>query len=70
MTRSQKRRQCQQLGQTEGIATSTQLKKDKEVDPEVQKWLQQESPDRVKRMEGVLCRIWTPRDSPNNRLYY
>ncbi len=38
-----------------------QLRIDQEKDPEVQ---QQEDPTRIIRKGGVLCRVWTPRDSP------
>ncbi len=38
-----------------------QLRTDQEKDPEVQRWM---DPTRIVRKGGVLCRVWTPRDSP------
>ena len=65
LTRAEKRRNSRRWTQTSDIATTTQLKKEQEGDPEILKWMEQEDPCRVKRVEGVLCRIWTPRDSPD-----
>ena len=40
-----------------------QLKKEQEEDPSVQKWMAQEDSTRIKRVNGVLCHVWRPRDS-------
>ena len=63
LTRAERRKHNQQWIKTSNGLTSTQLKKEQEEDPGVQKWMAQEDPTRIKRVNGVLCRIWRPRDS-------
>ena len=45
------------------ISNSIQLKSEQK-DPDIQKWIQQEDPTRIKRIQGLVCRIWTPKGSP------
>ena len=48
-----------------GGTTTTQLKKEQGEDPKVHRWMTQEDPTRIKRIEGVLSRTWSPKDSPD-----
>ena len=65
LTRAEKRRNRLRWTKTSDNTTTAQLKKEQEEDPDIQKWIAQEDPSRVKRVAGVLCRIWSPRDSPH-----
>ena len=62
-TRTERRKHNQQWTRASNGSTSMQLKKEQEEDPSVQKWMAQEDPTRIKRVNGVLCRVWRPRDS-------
>ena len=42
----------------------TLLKNEQEKDTEVQRWLQREGPEKIERIDGLVCRIWQPRNSP------
>ena len=64
LTRAEKTRRNQQWTRLEGGTTTTQLKKEQEEDPEVQRWMTQKDPSCIKCIEGVLCHTWSPRDSP------
>ena len=50
------------------ISNSMQLKSEQEKDPDIQRWMQQEDSTRIKRIQGLVCRIWTPRESPGTTL--
>ena len=65
LTRVEKRRHYQQGTSLGGCTTTIQLKKEQEEDPEVRKWMTQEDPTCIKHIEGVLCRTWNSRDSPD-----
>ena len=65
LTRAEKRRHNQQWTRPGGSTTTTQLKKEQEEDPEVQRWMTQEDPTRIKCIEGVLCCTWSPSDLAN-----
>ena len=46
------------------VTTTMQLKMEQEKDPDIQTWIKKEDPTRIIRKGGVLCRVWTPKDSP------
>ena len=48
-----------------GTCNTVQLKKEQEEDPEIQQWKRREDPSRIKHIEGLLCRVWRPKESPN-----
>ena len=62
-TRAGKRKHNKRWTSGSNGSTSVQLRKVQEEDPQVQSWMVQEDPTRVKRVNGVLCRIRRPRDS-------
>ena len=64
LTKAEKRRRCQQWRST-NATTATQMKKEQERDPDIQRWLEQEDPSRIKHTEGILCHLWRPRNSPS-----
>ena len=45
---------------------TVQLKKEQEGDKEIQQWMRREDPSRIKRVEGLICRIWRPKNSPES----
>ncbi len=63
-SRSEKREHNLKWSKRTDDGDTRQLRTDQEKDPEVQRWMQQEDPTRIIRKGGVLCRVWTPRDSP------
>ena len=63
-SRAQKREHNLQWSRMKDVSNSTQLKTEQEKDPEIQKWIKQEDPTRIVRKAGVICRTWTPRNSP------
>ena len=65
LSRGQRRRHCQRWVKKGNYSSTMQLKKEQEQDPDVQKWVRQEDPTRIKRVEGLLCRIWHPKQTPN-----
>ena len=61
-TRAERRRikqRCKETGRMESVL----LKTEQEKDPEVQMWIHWEDPERIE-IDGMVCRIWKPRDSP------
>ena len=43
----------------------TQLKVEQEKDPEILSWMKKEDQSRIIRRDGVICRVWKPRESPD-----
>ena len=62
-TRAERRRIKQRWKET-GRMEAVLLKTEQEKDPEIQMWIQREDPERIKKIDGMVCRIWKPRDSP------
>ena len=62
-TRAERRRIKQRWKET-GRIEAVLLKTEQEKDPEIQMWIQREDPERIKKIDGMVCRIWKPRDSP------
>ena len=62
-TRAERRRRKQSWKRT-GKMEAVLLKTEQEKDPEIQTWIQKEDPGRIKKIDGMVCRIWHPRDSP------
>jgi hypothetical protein len=60
-SREEKRRHNRNWNRT---TTTASLKSEQEKDTQVQHWIQQENSDRIKHIDGIVCRTWTPRDSP------
>ena len=46
------------------VSSCMKLKAEQEKDPEIQDWIRREDKSRVRLKQGLICRIWTPRDSP------
>ena len=65
LSRGQRRRHCQCWVKKGNYSSTMQLKKKQEQDPDVQKWVKQEDPTRIKCVEGLLCRVWHPKQTPN-----
>ena len=40
------------------------LKTEQEKVPEIQIWIQREDPERLTKIDGMVCRIWNPSDFP------
>ena len=65
LTWEERRKLNQHWAKTSNGSTSMQLKKEQEEDPNVQRWIAQDNPTRIKRIKGVLCDVWRFRDSPD-----
>ena len=65
LSRGQRRRHCQRWVKKGNYSSTMQLKKEQEQDLDVQKWVKQEDPTWIKRVEGLLCRVWHPKQTPN-----
>ena len=63
-TRAERREIRQRWSRTGGLMPATLLKNEQEQDAEVQRWLQREDPEKIERIDGLVCRIWQPRNSP------
>ena len=53
LTRAEKRRHNQQWTRLDGSTATAQLKKEQEEDPEVQRWMTQKDPTRIKHVKRV-----------------
>ena len=62
--RAERREIRQRWSRTGGLMPATLLKNEQEKDAEVQRWLQREDPEKIERIDGLVCRIWQPRNSP------
>ena len=62
LTRSEKR---QHNRRWIGTSNTVHFKKEQEEDPEIQQWKRREDPSRIKHIEGLLCCVWRPRESPH-----
>ena len=61
LTRTQRKEQAEQRLNVQG-SRSTTLREEQEKDAEIQNWRSAEAPDRLRTKNGLLYRVWTPRD--------